>query len=293
MPGGGNSKGVEHNMLRAGWRNLVDAYNRFLAADGLALAGNIAFCMILALFPFLIFLTALAGFFGNEALAEAAVEYLLSAIPGRLAQAISPEIHAILTRPRTDLLTIAVAFTLWTASGAVESVRVGLNRAYGYAEMRPYWFRLAQNIGFVLAGAAVLLVLAISLVVGPLWWDRLAARFETIGRFTAWFYLLRYPVALALMTLTLFATHLILPLRTHAFRELWPGILTTIILWLIAAWGYSTYLAHFSTLASLYGSLTGIIIALTFLYLSGALIIWGGQVNQVMINRRTAKRKTG
>jgi membrane protein len=57
------------------------------------------------------------------------------------------------------------------------------------------------------------------------------------------------------------------------------------VLWLAVAFGYSYYLANYSTFISLYAGLSGIIIALTFLYLSGALLIWGGEINQVLIVR--------
>ena len=67
-----------------------EAYLRLVRDDGLALAGNIAFCMILALFPFLIFLIALAGFFGNATLAQTIVDYLLAVAPKELADPVTP-----------------------------------------------------------------------------------------------------------------------------------------------------------------------------------------------------------
>ena len=273
-------------MIQATWEIVSEAFVRLRDDDGLALAGNIAFCMILALFPFLILLTALAGFFGNEALAETVVDYLLSVVPEELASPVTPEIHYILTARRTDLLTLSVAFTLWTASGAVESIRVGLNRAYGFTEQRPYWWRLLQNVAFVIGGAVVLLVLAVSIVFGPVLWARAEQVFPAIDRFSAWFHLLRYPVSLGLMAAALVMAHLFLPVRRHPLRELWPGIVVTMVLWLAAALGYAFYLSTFSTIAVMYAGLTGIIIALIFLYLSGALLIWGGEINQAFITYR-------
>ena len=258
---------------------------RFIQDDGLALAGNIAFCMILALFPFLIFLASLAGFFGDEALAERVIDYFLNVAPKQLASAISPEIHTLLTAPRPDLLTLAIAFTIWTASGAVESVRVGLNRAYGYVEVRPYWLRFIHNVLFVVGGAAVLLMLSASVVMGPLIWGKLVFYFPAMGEFAARFSLLAYPISLVLLFGALIAAHLFLPAKRHRLGEIWPGIVLTMVVWLAAAFGYSYYLAHYSTLISLYAGLSGIIIALTFLYLSGALLIWGGEINQVLIVR--------
>ncbi|MHA1165915.1 MAG: YihY/virulence factor BrkB family protein [Alphaproteobacteria bacterium] len=278
-------------MIQATCEIVSEAYAGLRDADGLALAGNIAFCMILALFPFLILLTALAGFFGNEALAQTVVDYLLSVMPEELASPVAPEIHYILTAQRTDLLTLSVALTLWTASGAVESIRVGLNRAYGFTERRPFWLRFVQNVAFVIGGAVVLLVLATSIVFGPVLWAKAVHFFPAIDRFSTWFHLLRYPVSLTLMATALISAHLFLPVRRHPLRELWPGIALTMVLWLGAALGYAEYLSNFSTIAIMYAGLTGIIIALIFLYLSGALLIWGGQINQALISRRRSSAR--
>lgn len=278
-------------MIRAAGEIVLEAFTRLRNADGLALAGNIAFCMILALFPFLILLTALAGFLGNEALAETAVDYLLSVLPAELATPLSPEIHSILTGKRTDLLTLSVAMTLWTSSGAVQSVRVGLNRAYGYSETRPFWLLLLQDVAFVIGGAVVLLVLATLIVFGPVLWEQAVRFFPAIDRFSTWFHLLRYPVSIVLTAAALVCAHLFLPVRRHALRELWPGITLTIVLCLGAAQGYAVYLSNFSTITIMYAGLTGIIIALIFLYLSGALLIWGGEINQALIARKKADTK--
>ncbi len=279
------------NPIGKAWRLAFDATSHLIEDDGLALAGNIAFCMILALFPFLILLTALAGFLGNQQLAETVVNYLLSVAPHEIAGPLAPEIHKLLTVPRTGLLTLGVLLTLWTASGAVESVRVGLNRAYEFNERRSYGFRLLENIVFVIGGAAVLLVLAAGIVFGPVLWAKITYFIPAMKAFTPAFHFLRYPVSLCLLAGALILGHLFLPVYRHALAELWPGIVLTMILWLAGAIGYSEYLSRFSTLSSMYAGLTGFIIALIFLYLSAALLIWGGEVNQILIQRRQARRQ--
>ena len=78
-----------------------------------------------SIFPFLIFLTALAGFFGNDNLAEGVVTFLLSVAPAALVKPLVPEIRSILTVPRTGLLSVSALITIWSAMGGVDSVRVG------------------------------------------------------------------------------------------------------------------------------------------------------------------------
>ena len=76
---------------------VMEAFYTFLADDGWAIASHIALSTLMALFPFLIVLTSLAGFFGSKELADQAAELLLQVWPKRVADAISGEIHDVLT----------------------------------------------------------------------------------------------------------------------------------------------------------------------------------------------------
>ena len=114
---------------------------RLVADEAVPLAGNIAFRMVFSAFPFLIFLTSLAGFFGSEEWAESAVNFLLGVAPENLVAPLAGEIRYLLTVPRSDLLSIGALLTVWSAMAGVDSVRVGLNRAYDVKDERPLWLR--------------------------------------------------------------------------------------------------------------------------------------------------------
>ncbi len=133
-----------------------EAFHRLIDDEAFALAGNIAFRIVFSTFPFLIFLTTLAGFFGNEQLAERVVDFLLSIAPAEIVQPLVPEIHSILTVPRKGLLSISAALTIWSAMGGIDSVRVGLNRAYDIKEKRTGLriFALGRHFRHRLGGAA-------------------------------------------------------------------------------------------------------------------------------------------
>src|SRR5579872_4475085 len=97
----------------------------------------------MALFPFLIVLTSLAGFFGSKELADQAVGLLLQVWPKQVADSLSGEIHDVLTTTRSDVLTIGAALAVYFASNGVEALRVALNRAYAVIEPRR-WYWLAR-----------------------------------------------------------------------------------------------------------------------------------------------------
>ena len=245
---------------------------------------------MLALFPFLIFLTSLAGFFGNAQLAQTIVDYLLSVAPEEIVKPFTSDIHSILTVPDSSVLALSIAVTVYSAANGVESIRVGLNRAYGYTENRLGIFRFLQNVIFVIGGAVVLLTVSFLIVFGPLWWGKAASWLPWLNQFTAWFDLLRYPVGLGLMLIALIIGHKFLPVKRHKMREILPGILTTIGLWLLAAWIYADYVANFSRIQVMYAGLGNVVIALIFLYISALVIILGGEINQALISRKIKKK---
>jgi membrane protein len=117
--------------MRFVFRVLCDAFMRFLQDDGWAIASHIALSILMSLFPFLIFVTELAGFFGSASLADEVHEVahiLLQTWPQQVAAPIANEIHNVLTQTRSDLLTISVILAIYFSSSGVEAVRIGLNR---------------------------------------------------------------------------------------------------------------------------------------------------------------------
>ena len=145
----------------------LEALRRLFADEAIPLAGNIAFRTLFSIFPFLIFLTALAGFFGNADLAEKVVTFLLSVAPEQLVHPLASEIRSILTVPRTGLLSLAALLTIWSAMGGVDSIRVGLNRAYDLKENRNLFWLYGQSVLFVIGSAIGLLAIALLIVFAP------------------------------------------------------------------------------------------------------------------------------
>jgi len=188
-----------------------------------------------------------------------------------------------LTVPDRSVLAISIAITAYSAASGVESIRVGLNRAYGYNETRLGIFRFLQNLIFVIGGAIVLLNLSVFIIFGPLWWARATDWIPWLDNFTGWFHLLRYPIGLGLLFIALVIGHKFLPVKRHKMIEILPGIFATIIIWLLAAWTYAYYITHFSRIQVMYAGLGNVVIALIFLYISALVIILGGEINQSLI----------
>src|SRR5665647_447622 len=104
-------------LLTSSLRIAVDAFRHFLADDGWAIASHIALSTLMAMFPFLIVVTALAGFFfGSKQLADEAAHILLEAWPQEVAGPIALDIAGVLTDTRGGVLTFGILFALYFAS---------------------------------------------------------------------------------------------------------------------------------------------------------------------------------
>ncbi len=265
----------------------VKALKRLFADEAIPLAGNIAFRTIFSLFPFLIFLTSVAGFFGSEALAGKIVNFLLGVAPADLVKPFAAEIMSILTVPRTGLLSIAALLTIWSAMGGVDSVRVGLNRAYDIKETRSIWKLYALNVIFVIGATGMLLSVSVLLVFVPAVTQVLDAYApEALISLTP-YEVYRYPLAILVLLFGLLVAHRFLPSQVLRRRDVLPGIVMTVAVWIILTAGFSWYLRNFNSFASTYASLSGLFASMFFVYLGAVVLIFGGEVNRILILART------
>lgn len=268
-----------------------ESFYRLFADEAIPLAGNIAFRIVFSVFPFLIFLTALAGFFGNEDLAEGVVTFLLGVAPEQLVKPLAPEIRSILTVPRTGLLSISALITIWSAMGGVDSVRVGLNRAYDIRETRSAWWLYLQNILFVIGSAIFLLVFALLIVFAPVLIQLIELKAPALRGHFVTIEQLRYPIAIVILTAGLLFCHRVLPAKPRRVLEALPGVILTVVVWVVMSSAFSIYLVNFNTFASTYASLSGIFTAMFFVYLAALVLILGGEVNRVLEVRRIMRRQ--
>jgi membrane protein len=258
----------------------IDAFYRFNADDGWAIASHIALSTLMSMFPFLILVTAIAGFVGSTDLADEVARLIIAAWPREVSAGIAGEIHSVLTTARGDVLTVGAFFAIYFASSGVESLRIGLNRAYGLVDPRPWWLLRLESIGYVLVSAIGFLALAFLVVLGPLvfraalayapWLEPLESHYD-VGRFTA---------ATILLTTSLLILHMWLPAGRRQFRDVWPGIAATLVLWIVAGFVFGRYLADFSyAYVTYYAGLASAMTALVFLYFTALIFIYGGELN--------------
>jgi membrane protein len=277
--------------MRRIFRLLLDAYWRFNAQDGWAIASHIALSTLTSLFPFLIFVTAMAGFVGSQSLADEATKLVFSAWPPVVANPIAGEMQNVLTAPRGGLLTIGAALALYFSSGAIEAARVGLNRAYGMVETRPWWVLRLESIAYVIVAAIALLALAFLVVLGPLIWASVLSFAPGLRPLQAVVTFARLAIAALLMAISLFIAHRWLPMGRRRVIEIAPGIALTFICCIAFGEVFGAYLSEFArNYVSTYAGLASVMIALVFLYSMAAIFVYGGELSAAITRARKQPR---
>jgi len=277
-------------MLRLCYRIAIDAYYKFLADDGWAIASHIALSALMSLFPFLILVTAMAGFlFGSTQLADEVASILLAIWPTEVATPIASEIRRVLLVARGDLLTLGVALAIYFASSGIESLRIGLNRAYGASETQSWWLLRLESIGYVLIGAISLLVLSFLVVLAPLIFATAVRYAPLLEPLWPMFNFLRITVAAVVLIVALVIVHKWLPAGRRTILTIAPGIVVTLLLWMIAGELFGDYLSRFAyTYVTYYAGLASAMIALVFLYVIATIFVLGGELNAAILRWREA-----
>ena len=265
------------------WRELGRRiWLELYASDIFTRAAALSYYFLLALFPLLLFLTALLGYFaeaGTE-LRKNLLNYLGHVVPRSASDLIYTTINEISKEASGGKLSFGLLAALWFASYGMGAISETLNAAYGVKESRPWWKARLIAVGLTIA-LAVLIISALALVLyGGEIGEGMANRFGLGEAFTLTWNILQWPIVLAFM---LFAFALIYYFAPDLYHQKWywitPGSITGVVLWVLVSFCFRIYLRYFDRFSLTYGSLGAVIILLLWFYLTGTAILVGGKVN--------------
>jgi len=269
-------------VARPFWRATV----RFLDHDGPMLGGSIAFSVLLALFPFILFLVALAGLLGQDSAVRDFMAYAFDYLPVEVGRELYPVVsNIVLNPPQGGILTVSMIGTLWVASSGVEALRTALDRAYGVEDRRPFWWRRLQGLGFVVGGASGILIVMLLVVVGPLIWTAVNAFVPIPEEVHLLYDTVRYLTGGVGLALVIWCLYRLLPNVKQKWINAVPGTLFATAIWLFAATIYSMYLQNIADYTVTYGSLGGVIGALIFFFFTAMIFIYGAELNAALMEQ--------
>ena len=255
-------------------------------------AAALSYQVFFSLFPFLIFLISLLGFLGIPEFFSWLQQQVTNLVPAQAAQQVNTVIGQ-LQQPQGGLLSFGIVLALWTASAAVRAVMNAVNTAYEVKEGRPAWKLYPLSLFYTLGLALLLILSAALMILGPQIVTWLGARLGLGGVVVTLWNILRLPLLVLLLTLSVALIYYFTPDVEQRFRLITPGTVVAVVVWLLASFGFSLYVQNFANYNATYGSLGAIIILLFYFYLSAAILLFGAELNAVLEHRRKDGKPLG
>lgn len=277
---------------RQGWLKVLKGTGREFLDDELSdRAAALTYYGILALFPALLVLVSVLGLIGSSA-TNAVLDNLQRLAPGSVREILHTAVTQLQASRGTGgaLAVVALAGSLWSASGYIAAfIRAG-NAVYDIREGRPVWKTMPLRVGLTLLMMLLLTASAVIVVfTGPL--ARRAGDVLGLGHtaVTVWS-IAKWPVLVVLVSLMIALLYWAAPnVRGRGFRWVSPGSVLAVLLWLVLSGGFSAYVANFGSYNRTYGTLAGVIVFLVWLWLSNLAILLGLEFDAELARERAVE----
>lgn len=266
-------------------------YGREASKDDLAgLAAELSFRFFLALFPFLIFIAALGGFiaaaFGVANPTQSIMSRIGDGLPADARSVLEKQVAAVVGKKSVGLLSVGILGALWSASGAAKGIIKALNRVNQSPEERPFWKRTAISLGLVLLTTLGLLGSAGLYVAISVWGGSVAQHFGAGGAFSTALAVAIWPFMALLLMASVATIYWFAPAGHIPFRAASWGALVFVIAFLLSTVVFGIYVASFAAYNKTYGTLGGVVILLTWLYITNLALLGGAELDWFLARRK-------
>ncbi len=261
------------------WQLAVRVWNEYGEDEIGDRAASLSYYFLFALFPSLLFLTALLGMLPIPGLMERLMDYVREALPGDAASVLEKTLAEIVRGSRGSLVSIGVLIALWSGSNGMGSVIVALNVAYDVQDTRPWVWRRLLAIALTFGFSLFILGALILMVFGPKLGGVVTGVLGLGALFTAVWNVASVPLAMLLVLVGIALVYYLAPAAQQQWRWVTPGSVVALGLWLAMSYGLRVYVKHFANYNATYGSIGGVILLMLWLYLTGIALLLGAEVN--------------
>lgn len=270
------------------WKQFfIDVKNEYTKDKVNDTAGAMTFFGLLAMFPFLLFLVALAGLIIQPEQAQQLIHQLSGVAPQAAVSIIETQMMSIVTGNNTGLLSVGALGAIWAASNGVLAVSRALNTAYGVEETRPFWKTRGIAILFTLGGGLLAIISTLLILALPAVANMFPAPISTLIMWG------RVPAAALLVMFVWAVAYYVLPNVKQSFKFISPGAVIGVVIWMIASLGFSLYVSNFGNYDATYGSLGGVIVLLLWMWISSQVLLVGAEINAVIEHRSPEGKDPG
>lgn len=251
----------------------------------MAFAAALAYYFVLALFPFLIFLSAVAAHLPLPDFFNQVMGLIARVLPAASMGPLRNLMNDTILSKHSRLLTFGILLTLWSASSGFTALIDALNTAYDVCETRRYWKTRSLAISLTFSVGCLLVIALGLLLVDPSLSSRLT---EAFGMGTLWPYF-RWAIAIACTVLAVELLYFVAPNVKQRFASTLPGALIAVGGWIGLSYLLGIYFQDFSAYSKGYGS-WGVALAFSiWLYWTGFVVLIGAQFNAELLQEARAR----
>ncbi|HLI50506.1 MAG TPA: YihY/virulence factor BrkB family protein [Thermomicrobiaceae bacterium] len=268
---------------------------RFSQDNTTGLASQVAYNLIFAIPPLLIFLVTLAALVDHftglpvaQSFQTAITQHAPSDTQPLLKSLVSYAISQTSGKAASIGAIITVVLAIWGASGGVGTLIQAFNSAYEVKESRSFLPSTLMTLALTILMVVVIIVAFILFIFGQRLGLLIANQLGLGATFTTLWNIARWPAAIIIFLLLLALLYYWGPNIEQSFRWVTPGSVVAAILWFITVLAFKLYIT-LSNPATGYGAAGSVLVLLVFLYLTGVILILGAQLNAVLETRLDPK----
>ncbi len=255
-------------------------------------AAALTYYGVLSLFPGLLVLVSILGLVGASA-TQPLIDNIGAVAPGQAKEIATSALQGLQSSRSSGgvLALVGVAIALWSASNYVGAFIRASNAIYEIEEGRPFWKVRPLQLGITIVMVLLLALCAVAVVVtGPL----AQAVGDVIGlgsTAVAIWNIAKWPViAIVFMAMLAFLFYAAPNVRHPRFSWVSPGAIVAVVIWLVASAAFAFYVANFGSYDKTYGTLGGVIVFLTWLWISNIAVLLGAELNAEVERGRQIQR---
>ena len=210
------------------------------------------------------------------------VERLTAIAPSDAATLFGDSLQRLSERSSAGIMLTILGFGLavWSMTSAMSTVMAALNVAYDRDDGRGFLRRRLTALAMaVCVGGAALLAGAL-LIMGPHLRAWLGSALDASSAVSIVWWIAQWPILVGAMLLAFAVVLYIAPDVEHRRWQLvTPGSVVAVVVWLVVSGAFSLYTAWFGSYDKTWGSLGAVIVTLTWLWLAGLSLLFGGELN--------------
>ncbi len=268
---------------------IIGLIKKIFKDDIIGNGAQLAYFLMLAFIPFLIFLITLIG--KSRVSSDDLLIFLSAIMPTTSFELIKTTIRTIINSQRSDIMWGSMLLAIWVSSSGFGAVIKGLNRSYDVEETRSYILRKFLSIVYTILLAWTIAMTLLLFVFGGLIEKFIISRLHHQFIINILWYVGRYSIILIAMFIIFLFLYNVTPCKRLGWKEVMPGAIFTTIGWIVTSLIFTFYVNNFNNYARIYGGLSAVFAIMIWLFISSLTLLVGGELNAYIIEYKANKNK--